>query len=63
MGSLSMGILERIRQWTTTVCWAWLIDLSGWFLVSVTGLGLLVYLKKFRISALIAMLVLMRRAS
>jgi uncharacterized protein len=39
--------------------WAWLIDLSGWFLVlvSVTGLGLLVYLKKFRISALIAMLV------
>jgi uncharacterized protein len=52
--------------------WAWLIDLSGWFLVlvSVTGLGLLVYLKKFRISALIAMLVgtvimlaLMRMAS
>jgi uncharacterized protein len=39
--------------------WAWLIDLSGWFLVlvSVTGLGLLVYLKKFRISALIAMVV------
>ncbi len=39
--------------------WAWLIDLSGWFLVlvSVTGLGLLVYLKKFRISALIAMIV------
>jgi uncharacterized protein len=39
--------------------WAWLIDVSGWFLVlvSVTGLGLLVYLKKFRIGALIAMLV------
>jgi uncharacterized protein len=39
--------------------WAWLIDISGWFLVllSVTGLGLLVYLKKFRVSALIAMLV------
>jgi uncharacterized protein len=39
--------------------WGVLIDVAGWFLVlvSITGLGLLVHLKKFRISALIAMLV------
>ena len=37
--------------------WAWLIDVAGVFLVvlSLTGLGLLVYLKKLRASALLAM--------
>jgi hypothetical protein len=37
--------------------WAWLIDLSGIFLVflSLTGLGLLFYLKKVRIKALVVM--------
>ena len=52
--------------------WAWVIDVSGGFLalVSVTGLGLLLYLKRFRVSALAAMvagavlvLVLMRLAA
>jgi uncharacterized protein len=35
--------------------WAWLIDLSGGFLalISVTGLGLLFYLKKIRLPALL----------
>ncbi|MDB5046866.1 MAG: peptidase [Deinococcus sp.] len=38
--------------------WAWLIDLSGVFLtvVSLTGLGILLYLKKTRVKALAAML-------
>jgi uncharacterized protein len=37
--------------------WAWLIDVSGVFLVflSLTGLGLLFYLKKVRVNALLAM--------
>jgi hypothetical protein len=37
--------------------WAWLIDASGVFLtlLSLTGLGLLVYLKKFRVSALLTL--------
>jgi hypothetical protein len=37
--------------------WSWLIDVSGVFLtlLSVTGLGLLVYLKKLRVSALLTM--------
>ena len=37
--------------------WAWLIDVAGIFLVflSLTGLGLLFYLKKVRIKALVAM--------
>ena len=37
--------------------WAWLIDVSGIFLVflSLTGLGLLFYLKKVRIKALVVM--------
>ena len=52
--------------------WSWLIDASGWFLVlvSATGLGLFVYLRKFRVGALLAlfvgtaiMLILMRLAS
>jgi hypothetical protein len=37
--------------------WAWLIDVAGVFLVflSLTGLGLLFYLKKVRLKALVAM--------
>ena len=37
--------------------WAWLIDVAGIFLVflSLTGLGLLFYLKKVRIKALVVM--------
>lgn len=37
--------------------WGWLIDVSGVFLtlLSITGLGLLWYLKKFRVSALLIM--------
>jgi uncharacterized protein len=37
--------------------WAVLIDLAGWFLVliSLTGLGLLFYLKKIRLNALVVM--------
>jgi hypothetical protein len=39
--------------------WAWLIDVAGVFLavLSVTGLGLLWYLKKMRVSALLTMAV------
>jgi hypothetical protein len=38
--------------------WAWVIDLSGGFLalIALTGLGLLVYLKKVRRAALLTML-------
>ncbi|MEF2277940.1 PepSY-associated TM helix domain-containing protein [Deinococcus sp. YIM 134068] len=38
--------------------WAWLIDVSGVFLtvVSLTGLGILLYLRKTRVKALAAML-------
>ncbi len=52
--------------------WAWVIDVSGGFLalIALTGLGLLVFLKKIRRSALLTMLggavligVLMRLAS
>lgn len=52
--------------------WAWVIDVSGGFLalIALTGLGLLVYLKKIRRAALLTMLggavlmvVLMRLAS
>jgi uncharacterized protein len=37
--------------------WAVLIDVAGWFLVliSLTGLGLLFYLKKIRLNALVVM--------
>jgi hypothetical protein len=39
--------------------WAWLIDVAGVFLVllSLTGLGLLFYLRKVRVSGLVAMTV------
>ncbi len=52
--------------------WAWLIDLSGWFLllVAVTGFGLSLFMKKTRVAAMltalagtILVLVLMRMAS
>ena len=38
--------------------WAVLIDVAGWFLVliSLTGLGLLFYLKKIRVAAILSML-------
>ena len=38
--------------------WAWVIDASGFFLVflSLTGLGLLVYLKKVRLKGLVTLL-------
>ena len=37
--------------------WAWIIDIAGGLLalLAVTGLGLLLYLKKFRPSGLFAM--------
>ncbi len=39
--------------------WAWLIDVSGFFLVflSLTGLGLLWYLKKVRLKGLLTLVV------
>ena len=62
-----MNDLHRGRD--TGTAWSWLIDLSALFLVVValTGLGLLLYLKKTRVAALatalgggILMIVLMR---
>jgi len=49
--------LHRGRDAGST--WAWLIDVAGVFLVflSLTGLGLLFYLRKVRIKALVAMTV------
>lgn len=42
----------------TGPAWNWVIDISGWFLtlVALTGLGLLIYLKKIRLKALLAAL-------
>jgi uncharacterized protein len=51
-----LGMLEDFHRGRYSgAAWAWLIDLSGGFLalISVTGLGLLFYLKKIRLPALL----------
>ncbi len=56
----AVGVLNDLHRGRDTAsAWNWLIDVSGAFLVfvAVTGLGLLVYLKKVRASAFIAMTV------
>jgi hypothetical protein len=47
------------RGQNTGKAWSWVIDLSGALLalISLTGLGLLFYLKKIRTVALLTMLV------
>ena len=54
----ALGVLNDLHRGRDAGrTWAWLIDVAGVFLVvlSLTGLGLLVYLKKLRASALLAM--------
>jgi uncharacterized protein len=55
-GAISV-INDLHRGRDTGSAWAWLIDVAGVFLVflSLTGLGLLFYLRKVRIKALVAM--------
>ena len=54
----AVGVLNDLHRGRDAGrAWAWLIDVAGVFLVllSITGLGLLVYLKKLRVSALAVM--------
>ena len=54
----AMGVINDLHRGRDAgSAWAWLIDVSGVFLVflSLTGLGLLFYLKKVRIKALAVM--------
>ena len=54
----AVGVINDLHRGRDTgSAWAWLIDVSGVFLVflSLTGLGLLFYLKKVRIKALAVM--------
>jgi hypothetical protein len=54
----AVGVLNDLHRGRDAgSAWAWLIDASGVFLVflSLTGLGLLFYLKKVRIKALLVM--------
>lgn len=56
----AVGVLNDLHRGRDAGrAWAWLIDVAGVFLVllSITGLGLLVYLKKLRVSALTVMVV------
>lgn len=55
----AIGVLNDLHRGRDAgTAWAWLIDATGGFLalISLTGLGLLVYLKKVRVSALVTML-------
>ncbi len=55
----SQGLIAMLNDFhrgrDSGAAWSWLIDLSGGFLalISVTGLGLLFYLKKVRVKALL----------
>jgi hypothetical protein len=54
----AVGVLNDLHRGRDSgSAWAWLIDVSGIFLVflSLTGLGLLFYLKKVRIKGLVVM--------
>jgi hypothetical protein len=54
----AVGVLNDLHRGRDAgSAWAWLIDVSGVFLVflSLTGLGLLFYLKKVRIKGLVVM--------
>jgi len=54
----AVGVLNDLHRGRDAGnAWAWLIDVSGVFLVflSLTGLGLLFYLKKVRIKGLVVM--------
>jgi len=54
----AVGVLNDLHRGRDSgSAWAWLIDVAGVFLVflSLTGLGLLFYLKKVRIKGLVAM--------
>ncbi|MEO7084110.1 MAG: PepSY-associated TM helix domain-containing protein [Gemmatimonadaceae bacterium] len=54
----AVGVLNDLHRGRDTAsAWNWLIDVSGVFLtfVAITGLGLLVYLKKVRVSAFVVM--------
>jgi hypothetical protein len=56
----AVGVLNDLHRGRDAGrAWAWLIDVAGVFLVllSLTGLGLLIYLKKLRVSALAVMVV------
>jgi uncharacterized protein len=55
-----VGVLNELhRGQDAGTAWRWVIDVSGAFLavLSLTGLGLLLYLRKFRRSALVVMAV------
>lgn len=54
----AVGVLNDLHRGRDAGgAWAWVIDVAGVFLVllSLTGLGLLFYLRKMRVSALVAM--------
>ena len=56
----AVGVLNDLHRGRDAGrAWGWLIDVAGVFLVllSLTGLGLLVYLKKMRVAALAVMVV------
>ena len=55
----AIGVLNDLHRGRDAgSAWAWLIDATGGFLafIALTGLGLLVYLKKVRVRALLTML-------
>jgi uncharacterized protein len=54
----TVGVLNDLHRGASAgTAWSWLIDIAGVLLaaLSITGLGLLLYLKKFRVSALVVM--------
>jgi hypothetical protein len=56
----AVGVLNDLHRGRDSgAAWAWVVDLSGVFLtiVAITGIGLLWYLKKLRVSALVTMAV------
>ena len=53
-----VGVLNDLHRGRDAgTAWAWVVDATGVFLalIAVTGLGLLVYLKKVRAKALVVM--------
>jgi hypothetical protein len=56
----AIGVLNDLHRGRDAgSAWAWVIDATGGFLtmIALTGLGLLVYLKKIRMKALMTMVV------
>jgi hypothetical protein len=55
----AIGVLNDLHRGRDSgTAWAWLIDATGGFLtlISLTGFGLLLYLRKVRVSAFVTLI-------